>query len=242
MIAAPLGVSGSLLIEPFLRMAQGRNALNEHNTAYGEWTHANGWGVVYEEDGRLRIDRSILACWEDPAIHALRDKRVFLLHARRASLGGVSLENTHPFEQEIDGACWSFCHNGTVRDELLALPTMAKEDATDSEKVFHRLMPYLHEGQVLKGFREVYCGFRNFTSLNTLLLGPDDFWAVSLCTRDPAYYTLTLADADNGPMVSSEPLVEFSKRQTPISDGTGVHVDRRTGTVETCSLGCPAHG
>lgn len=240
MIAAPMGVPGELLIEPFLRMAEGRNALNEHNTAYGERTHANGWGAVYEEDDRSKILRSVAACWEDEPIEALRGKRVFLLHARRASLGGVSLLNTHPFEHEIDGARWIFCHNGTVRDPLQTPPTLAKSGSTDSERVFHMLLPCLREGRALEGFRELYCGFRDFTSLNTFLLGHDDFWAVSLCTLDPVYYVLTLAKTPEGPIVSSEPLAEFATEQTSIHSGNILHIDRRTGAIETRALGCPA--
>ena len=209
MVAAPLGAPGVLLTEPFLRMAQGRNAINEHNTKLGEWTHPNGWGAVYEEDGRIAVLRSVAPCWEDPAIETLSNKRVFLLHARRASLGAVSLANTHPFDVDLDGRRSFFCHNGTVRDPL-PTPNSVKDEPTDSERVFHHLIPFLREGRTLEGFREVYGRFRNYTCLNTFLLGPDDFSAVCLFTRDPVYYTLSLATSPHGPIVSSEPLAEFS--------------------------------
>ena len=209
MIAAPLGLPGHLLIDPFLRMAQGLNDVNEHNTALGTWTHKNGWGGVYTKDEHPEIVRSVEACWEDVVVDALRDERVLLLHARRASRGGVSIENTHPFEHEIDGARWYFCHNGTVRDDLPTSSTLTTKPTTDSEKIFHLLLPHLRVGQVLRGFREVYSGFSDFTSLNTFLLGSDSFWAVSLCTQNPIYYALTLSKPPDGPVVSSEPLVEF---------------------------------
>ncbi len=62
---------------------------------------------------------------------------------RRATVGKVALENTHPFRH----AGWTFVHNGTVpyfaevRDDLLAeLPTAhraAIAGSTDSEHLFH---------------------------------------------------------------------------------------------------------
>jgi len=109
MIAAPSGLPGRLLIDPFLRFGRGRNTTNEVNTELGKVTHGDGWGAVYESEGSLQVHRSVEPCWEGEEIEALREKRVFLLHARRASQGGVALENTHPFEQEIDGARWFFC-------------------------------------------------------------------------------------------------------------------------------------
>jgi len=236
MIAAPLGASGSLLIEPFLRMAQGRNAVNEHNRKLGEWTHPNGWGAVYEEAGELKAMRSIAACWEDPAIESLSSKRVFLFHARKASLGAVSLANTHPFEADVDGKRFFFCHNGTVRDPLPSPPTLTKDEPTDSERVFHRLIPFLREGRALDGLREVYGAFRDYTCLNTFLVGADDVWAVCLFTRDPVYYTLSLASSAHGPIVSSEPLAELSGERRPIGNGEALRIDRRSGAVETCAI------
>ena len=43
MIAAPSGILGEGIIEPFVRMARGKNALHEHNTTLGEFQHPDGW-------------------------------------------------------------------------------------------------------------------------------------------------------------------------------------------------------
>jgi len=235
MIAAPLGLPGSLLIDPFVRMARGENATNEHNEKIAKWTHANGWGAVVEDEGNLRVHRSVKACWEDADLAALADERMFLLHARRKSVGGVSIEDTHPFEARIDGDLWVFCHNGTVRDPLP--PSGEEAGSTDSEKVFRRLIPYIRGGRILDGFREIYSAFSDFTSLNSFLLGPDEFWAVCLFTRNPNYYTLSLATTQDGPIVSSEPLAEFPDDRTPIPNGSAVEIDRRNGAVRFHDLG-----
>jgi predicted glutamine amidotransferase len=235
MIAAPLGLSGRLLIDPFLRMAQGLNMLNERNTKLGEWTHVHGWGAVYEEAGQLRAVRSTEACWDDSLLRTLRDRRVFLLHARKASAGGKTLENTHPFECEIAGARWFFCHNGTVRDPLPD-PLTPTEGSTDSEKLFGLLQPYIDQDDVLAGLHAVYGGIHAFTSLNSFLLGPDDLWTVCLHTENPDYYTLTLAETDDGPIVSSEPLGELAGDRTAIPNGTALRIDRWSGAIEMYTL------
>lgn len=236
MIASPMGVPGHLLIDPFVRMAQGLNAVNEINTSYGKWVHGHGWGAVYEKDKRLEILRSAKACWDDPALETLRDERIFLLHARKASQGAVILDNTHPFDAEVDGARWIYCHNGTVRDSLGTPSTLRKTESTDSEKVFHLLLPYVRDDSVLAGLRAVYGEIRDFTCLNSFLLGPKVFWAVSLFVEDPNYYALSLTKGPIGPIFSSEPLAEITGEQEIIPNGHAVRVDRSTGEIEVSPL------
>jgi predicted glutamine amidotransferase len=229
MIAAPLGVSGHLLIDAFMRMARGHNALNELNPSHGAWTHSEGWGAVFERAGRLEVLRSVNAVWEDPDLETLRDRRVFLLHARKASSGAVALTNTHPFEYEIEGARWFFCHNGTVRDPLPTPSTLLKSTSTDSEKIFHMLLPEVAEGRVLDGMCDTYGSVRNFTCLNSFLLGAKEFWAASLYSENPDYYTLSFVTTPNGPIFSSEELSEFAGMWTVIPNGHAVRVDLATG-------------
>ncbi len=237
MITAPLGVPGRLVIDPFVQMAQGLNAVNEINTSYGKWVHGHGWGAVYEKNGHLKILRSVEACWDDPVLETLRDERIFLLHARKASQGAVVLDNTHPFDYEVDGAHWIYCHNGTVRDSLETPSTLQKTESTDSEKIFHLLLPYMRNNRVLSGLRSVYGEIRDFTCLNSFLLGPEAFWAVSLYAENPNYYALSLTKGPDGPIFSSEPLAEISGTRTIIPNGHAVYVDRSTGKINVISLG-----
>jgi len=223
---------GDHLVEPFRRMAQGLNALNELNTSLGEWIHGDGWGAVYEEAERLKVSRSVAACWEAGAFESLRERQVFMIHARLATQGGVSLQNTHPFEMDVNSESWIFCHNGFVRDDLPIPSTLSKSDPTDSETVFHLLQPFLRVGDVLGGLREVYGAIQDFTSLNSFLLGPDEFWAVSLCAGNPNYYTLSLSETLHGPVISSEPLAELVPHWTPIPSGHVVRIDRRSGEIQ----------
>ena len=228
MIAAPLGLPGGLLIDPFVRLAQGRNSLNEINTVLGQWTHLESWGAVYEKDGELVTIRRTRSCAEDPELERLRHEKVFLLHARKASSGAVCLENTHPFSYNLDGGRWFFSHNGTVKDPIPLPPTLDRDGSTDTERVFHRLLPFL-ESDPLQGFRTVYRGFRDFTCLNSFLMGPDGLWTVCLHTENPGYYTLAVADHPDGPIIASEPLADLSDAWSPMENETVLYIERASG-------------
>lgn len=75
-IAAPLVLPGRLMIDPFRRMARGRNALNGVNTAFGERTRGDGCGAVYESDGNYRsLQRANLVEQSVPGQTATRPAR-----------------------------------------------------------------------------------------------------------------------------------------------------------------------
>ena len=216
----------------FLSMAQGRNTLNECNTAWGHWTHGDGWGAVVEAEDALAVIRSARPCWDDPAFRELADRRVFLLHARRASKGRVSEENAHPFGASCADDAWTFCHNGTVRDSFPEFDD-ADDGQTDSEKLFRRLVPFLCVGDILSGVREVFGSLQDFTSVNSFLLCKSEFWAVSGFRTHTDYFTLHQANTPAGPIVSSEPLAKLSDRWTATANGSVLRCCRLTGELQT---------
>jgi predicted glutamine amidotransferase len=107
--------------------------------------HDSGWGMsVYRrgEGDQPRCVRFPQAAYTDDEFDdATRmEGRIFNVHVRRATLGGLTLENTHPF-------ClgnYSFGHNGTV----IAYPRLIEPGVrppageTDSEAIFNYLMRY----------------------------------------------------------------------------------------------------
>src|SRR2546423_2824036 len=105
--------------------------------------HDSGWGMaVYE-----RADGSRPNCVRLPqAAHSGSDfaeatslrGRIFNVHVRRATMGGMTLANTHPFCLD----CYSFGHNGTVLEypRLLENGVQRPDGDTDSEVVFNLLM------------------------------------------------------------------------------------------------------
>ena len=112
-------------------------------------SHLNGWGRAIYRNQKLYIERQARAAIEDEgfrraAARAYSD--TVLAHVRRATVGRVALENTHPFYH----GPWAFVHNGTLPDfndlrpKLLATMTPGHQAAiqgeTDSEHIFHMIL------------------------------------------------------------------------------------------------------
>jgi predicted glutamine amidotransferase len=105
--------------------------------------HDSGWGMaVYERaDGcEPQLVRFAEAAYSDRGFGAATHMtgRIFNVHVRRATMGDLAPENTHPF-------ClgpYSLGHNGTIMSyPRLLEPDMARpRGSTDSEHLFHLLL------------------------------------------------------------------------------------------------------
>ncbi len=72
--------------------------------------------------------------------HAIRSGHI-VAHIRKATVGGVALANTHPFQRELWGRWWVFAHNGTLKDSAPRLHGAFRPvGQTDSDAAFCRLM------------------------------------------------------------------------------------------------------
>ena len=113
--------------------------------------HDSGWGMaVYERPegcppALARFPEAAYADTEFERATAMTG-RIFNVHVRRATLGGLTLVNTHPF---VLGN-YSFSHNGTVIDypRLLEPGVQRPAGETDSEAIFNYLMRYFDPAEV----------------------------------------------------------------------------------------------
>jgi predicted glutamine amidotransferase len=107
--------------------------------------HPDGWGVGWYEDGTPRVVRSLTPAHGDADFEKLSQfvsAQTVVAHVRKASVGQVAPENTHPFQR----GRWLFAHNGTVPDwDRVRSPLEASIDPslraglqgeTDSERCF----------------------------------------------------------------------------------------------------------
>ena len=131
--AASEGVHDALVLE--------RNSLRRQSLE-----HPDGWGIASWEDGGTlpRVARGLGAAHLDPEFERVSSAvraRTVLAHLRLASVGGVKLDNAHPFTH----GRWAFAHNGTLHAfdrhreaiESLILPTFRTfRGETDSERCF----------------------------------------------------------------------------------------------------------
>ena len=113
---------------PLIRQSQ------EHDSGWGMAVYPRGEG---EEPELVRFPE---AAHVDGDFQGATDRRgrIFNAHLRRATMGGLSPENTHPFRLGE----YSFSHNGTVLHarRLLARGVAEPHGQTDSEAVFNHLM------------------------------------------------------------------------------------------------------
>jgi len=120
--------------------------------------HDSGWGMAAYRtiDGGaptlVRFPEAAIAGEELERATTLRG-RIFNVHVRRATLGGLTLVNTHPF---LLGN-YSFGHNGTViaYPRLLEPGVSEPQGETDSEAIFN----YLMRSSTLPTF-PAHCGVR----------------------------------------------------------------------------------
>jgi glutamine amidotransferase len=131
-------------VECTLVLAQNALLLQSRLDRLGR-THPDGWGIAFYRDGAPEVERRPAAAFEDVHFSRTAERvraRTVLAHVRQATVGQVSLENTHPFVR----GCWSFAHNGTVAgfgrlERALAAETGPRLQAgragtTDSEQLF----------------------------------------------------------------------------------------------------------
>jgi len=112
-------------------------------------SHPDGWGLATHDGTTPRVVRLPEAAsaseafrWESAQAHSC----TVLAHVRRATIGDLRPENTHPFSH----GRWLFAHNGTLgafpvlRERMLTETTSDQRRAilgqTDSEHIFHFLL------------------------------------------------------------------------------------------------------
>jgi predicted glutamine amidotransferase len=133
--------------------------------------HDSGWGVAYYRDGRPHVQRFPHAAHGDTSFHEVAEaiSTLFVVHVRRATLGGLKLENTHPFSSDA----YTYCHNGTIlrSSALLELSDRSPRGETDSERFFNALMTGFEADDVIGSLRrtvEEVCNRCSFSALNFL--------------------------------------------------------------------------
>jgi predicted glutamine amidotransferase len=115
-------------------------------------SHANGWGLATYEDHEPHVERQAWAAYHGEHFRRAAARvyaETVIAHVRRATVGEVTLANTHPFVWRR----WVFAHNGTVPnfDQVSALMRGAMTEehrgairgTTDSEHVFRLLLSIL---------------------------------------------------------------------------------------------------
>jgi len=134
--------------------------------AHGEpgGRNSDGWGIAYYEAGDVRLIKEAAPAGDSVWVRFIEDhplsSRLVISHIRRASQGGLTLDNTHPFAREPGGRMHVFAHNGNVPGVFttpdLAVRNFRPLGKTDSEYAFCALLERLRS--VWLAAREIPAG------------------------------------------------------------------------------------
>ena len=152
--------------------------------------HDSGWELsVYKRgEGEDPVCRRFPdAAFQDDGFKAATELRgrIFNVHVRRATMGGLVLENTHPF-------ClgpYSFGHNGTILHfpRLMDMGVHKPNGTTDSEHFFNYLMSHLDRGDIVGSLRKAVTAVierSQFSGLNFLFGDGERLYAYKLGVFD----------------------------------------------------------
>jgi len=204
--------------------------------------HGDGWGVARASRRRVAVRKRPDAARSSAEFARWARRRRTdsgIAHLRWATLGlGIGPDNTHPF---TDGRV-AFAHNGSIRppgalDGLLTQRSQrSRRGTTDSERYFLLVAQRLRDGappaEALRTTADEIAATTPFTSLNCLLLTPDELYAFSrfdpdgdLEDQDPEYYNLRYRVSADAVVVSSS---GWGRDWQELANGELLVVRRRT--------------
>ncbi len=131
-------------------LVKSQNALMEQSKGDMQgYAHGHGWGVADYPNGSPIVEKHVWAAFHGEHFSRKAARvyaRTVVAHVRRATVGGTSIENTHPFHH----GRWIFAHNGTIPnfdqvrakmlDHIDPLHRSEIKGTTDSEHVFRYLL------------------------------------------------------------------------------------------------------
>jgi predicted glutamine amidotransferase len=182
--------------------------------------HGDGWGAARATRRRVAVRKRPDAARTSAEFGRWATRRradAGLVHLRWATLGlDIGPDNTHPF---TDGRM-AFAHNGSIRPpaELDALLTERsrgrRRGTTDSERYFLAVAQRIRDGaapeEALRTTADEIAATLSFTSLNCLLLTPENLYAFCRFDAagrweddDPEYYNLRYRVTPDAVVVAS---------------------------------------
>lgn len=114
--------------------------------------HRNGWGLALLDEELFSIDReprkAIDSLYLKGKLNGNIETSRCIAHIRKATIGEVNENNTHPFSVCDDsGRRWILAHNGTIFDsEVLAPYQYTQVGTTDSERILLYIVDQINNG------------------------------------------------------------------------------------------------
>ncbi|HEY9100553.1 class II glutamine amidotransferase [Chitinimonas sp.] len=187
--------------------------------------HADGWGIGFFEGRGCRTFLDWQSSCVSPIAELVRNYPIkstnVIAHIRKATVGRISLANTHPFMRELWGHYWLFAHNG----DLKTLPTLQSNrftpvGDTDSEHAFCWLLESLlarfptepSPQELHAAMKPLVAELAQHGSLNFLL--SNGRWLAAHCATK-LQYIVRQAPFGQAHLVDQDVSVDFDALTTP---------------------------
>jgi len=176
--------------------------------------HKDGWGITFYEGkgSRTFLEPKPGAYSEIARLvqeYPIKSK-IVISHIRRANVGAVCLENTHPFTRELWGTNWTLAHNGRlIGIKKKRLNYYKPVGTTDSEHAFCWILDSLRRrfsqkpaAGILNSLIKDLLNKLNELGVCNVLLSDGTrlyaYWSTALCfiTRKAPFGKATLIDKD----------------------------------------------
>jgi predicted glutamine amidotransferase len=182
--------------------------------------HGDGWGIAFFESDDSRPGKGIRhfvdkqSAFTSPIAQMLKNYPIkshnVVAHVRKATVGQVTLENTHPFVRELWGRYWVFAHNGDLKNFAPHLHSHFRPvGTTDSELAFCWIMQELAKShanvpsvnELTRTLQELIPKISKHGTFNFLLSNGQALWAhatTKLCyvLRQHPFHEVHLKDDD----------------------------------------------
>jgi predicted glutamine amidotransferase len=187
--------------------------------------HADGWGIAFFEQEGCRLFLDYQASSVSPIAALVRNYPIkstnVIAHIRKATVGAVTLANTHPFMRELWGQYWIFAHNGDIqRLPVLQVNRFLPVGNTDSEYAFCWILEQLSERfPEQPSDTELYAALTDLTKdlagrgVVNFILSNGEFLAAHCSTK--LHYVVRKAPFGAAHLVDEDVTVDFSELTTP---------------------------
>lgn len=187
--------------------------------------HRDGWGIAFFEgkgcrtfmDVQPSADSVVSDLVKRYPIHSMN----VIAHIRKASVGAVRLENTHPFIRELWGEYWVFAHNGDLFNYEPELDGCYQPvGTTDSEHAFCVILEHLRQrfekrpdiARLCRAIREKAYQIAQLGTFNFLLSNGGFLFAH--CSTD-LHYLIRQHPFDKAELKDLDVSVDFKQVTTP---------------------------
>jgi hypothetical protein len=124
--------------------------------------NSDGAGFMYPEDGKINIIKGLMTYDEFRAAYDPHSERQLALHFRIATHGGVTKENTHPFQVSDT---LGMIHNGIISKVDCDIDKSMSDTWHFTER-YLKPMEYLWKAPEFKDLAESFIGFSKIVLLN----------------------------------------------------------------------------